>query len=104
MYGSRAAVAGPKHHLRQLARWPTAAVVYDAHDGAPSVAIDALRGSTSSLAGWSDQDTFFGLAERIDQDNPRNVLRAQAGRHLRAADPRLHAGEPGDPVSLDHEG
>ncbi|MDP2773786.1 MAG: hypothetical protein Q8O61_09540 [Nocardioides sp.] len=58
-----------------LSMWPTAAVVYDATTGRQRP-IDAPWGHFS-LVGWSDEDTFFGVAERIDYDSVVNVLRAR---------------------------
>ena len=55
--------------------WPTEAVVYDAATGRQRP-IEAPWGHFV-LAGWSDEDTFFGVAERIDEDNLDNVLRAR---------------------------
>jgi hypothetical protein len=55
--------------------WPTKAVVYDAETGRQA-AIDAPW-SHFSLAGWSDDDTFYGVAERIDYEHPDGVLRAR---------------------------
>jgi hypothetical protein len=54
--------------------WPTQAVAYDAATG-DQRPIDAPWGHFT-LAGWSDEDTFFGVAQRIDP-NALNVLRAQ---------------------------
>jgi hypothetical protein len=54
--------------------WPTPAVVYDATTGRRR-RIDAPW-QHFSLGGWSDQDTFFGVAERIDEQHVDNVLRA----------------------------
>ena len=56
-----------------LSVWPTPAVVYDAGTGRQRP-IDAPW-DHFSLSGWSDEDTFYGVAERIDLDNPGNVLR-----------------------------
>ncbi|WP_323791755.1 hypothetical protein [Nocardioides sp.] len=54
--------------------WPTDAVAYDATTGRRR-AIDAPW-EHFTLAGWSDEDTFFGVAEQIDE-NQDNVLQAQ---------------------------
>lgn len=54
--------------------WPTPAVAYDATSGEQRT-IDAPW-EHFVLAGWSDEDTFFGTAEHIDESNPSNVLRA----------------------------
>ena len=54
--------------------WPTEAVVYDATTGRQRP-IEAPW-DHFTLSGWSDEDTFFGVAERID-DDVDNVLRAQ---------------------------
>ncbi|CUR55300.1 exported hypothetical protein [metagenome] len=55
--------------------WPTPAVVYDAATGRQRP-IDAPW-EHFSLVGWSDEDTFFGVAQRIDEQNITNVLRAK---------------------------
>ena len=55
--------------------WPAAAVVYDSTTGRQRP-IDAPW-EHFTLGGWSDEDTFFGAAERIDQQNVDNVLRAK---------------------------
>ncbi|MER7556418.1 hypothetical protein ABTZ46_05720 [Nocardioides sp. NPDC126508] len=54
--------------------WPTDAVAYDAKSGGQRP-IDAPW-SHFSLVAWSDQDTFFGVAQQID-DSAMNVLRAK---------------------------
>lgn len=54
--------------------WPTPAVAYDAETGRQREIDAPWRHFV--LAGWSDEDTFFGLAERIDPDHPVDVLRA----------------------------
>ena len=56
-------------------RWPAAAVVYDAKTGQRRP-ID-LRWKHFTLGGWSDEDTFFGVAQGIDEKNGDNVLRAR---------------------------
>jgi hypothetical protein len=58
-----------------VTQWPTDAVVYDARTGrqAPIHAPWAHF----SLVGWSDDDTFYGVAERIDREHVVNVLRAR---------------------------
>ncbi|GGU39544.1 hypothetical protein [Nocardioides albus] len=55
-------------------QWPTEAVAYDVDTG-DRRAIDAPW-SHFTLAGWSDEDTFFGVAERIDE-KADDVLRAR---------------------------
>ncbi|MGD9961536.1 hypothetical protein [Nocardioides sp.] len=55
--------------------WPTPAVVYESSTGRQRT-IDAPW-EHFTLAGWSDEDTFFGVAERIDYDSVDNVLRAR---------------------------
>lgn len=55
--------------------WPAPAVVYDATTGRQRP-IDAPW-KHFTLAGWSDEDTFFGVAEHIDQHNVDNSLRAR---------------------------
>lgn len=54
--------------------WPTEAVAYDAKTG-DQRPIDAPW-SHFTLVAWSDEDTFFGVAQQIDE-NAMNVLRAQ---------------------------
>jgi hypothetical protein len=58
-----------------VGQWPTEAVVYDAETGRQA-AIDAPW-EHFTLTGWADADTFHGVAERIDQQHPVNVLRAR---------------------------
>ncbi|MGZ8744247.1 MAG: hypothetical protein ACXWXO_15115 [Nocardioides sp.] len=58
-----------------LSMWPSAAVVYESTAGRQRP-IDAPW-KHFSLVGWSDEDTYFGVAEQIDQQNIDNVLRAQ---------------------------
>ncbi len=58
-----------------VSMWPTPAVVYDAATGRQRSIGAPWRHFT--LAGWSDEDTFFGVAERIDEKHAVNVLRAQ---------------------------
>ncbi|MEI7057132.1 hypothetical protein WBG06_15015 [Nocardioides sp. CCNWLW239] len=55
-------------------QWPTEAVAYDASTGRQRP-IDAPWGQFM-LAGWSDEDTFFGVAQRIDE-NALDVVREQ---------------------------
>lgn len=57
-----------------VTEWPTRAVAYDANTGRQR-AIDAPW-EHFKLVGWSDEDTFFGVAERIDA-KAANVLRAR---------------------------
>lgn len=61
--------------LFDVSMWPTPAVVYDAATGRQQPIGTPWRHFT--LGGWSDEQTFFGVAERIDEDHPVNVLRAQ---------------------------
>ena len=56
-----------------LSEWPAAAVVYDSTTGRQRL-IDAPE-EHFTLVGWSDEDTFFGVAERIDEKS--NDLRAR---------------------------
>jgi hypothetical protein len=58
-----------------VGQWPTDAVVYDAETGRQAD-IDAPW-AHFTLTGWSDEDTFHGVAERIDDQHPVNVLRAR---------------------------
>lgn len=55
--------------------WPTPAVVYDAETGRRAPIDAPWRHFT--LVGWTDEDTFFGVAERIDPGHPVNDLRAR---------------------------
>lgn len=73
--------------------WPTPAVVYDASTGRQRQ-IDAPW-DHFTLVGWSDDDTFFGVAERIDPDNAVNVLRA---RQVVTCEVRTLACTPVSPV------
>jgi hypothetical protein len=58
-----------------VGQWPTEAVAYDADTGRQAP-IDAPW-DHFTLVGWSDDDTFFGVAERIDEEHVVNVLRAR---------------------------
>lgn len=58
-----------------LTMWPTPAVVYDAATGRQRP-IEAPW-DHFTLTAWSDEDTFFGVAEHIDQGHAENVLRAR---------------------------
>lgn len=60
--------------LFDTSQWPSEAVAYDASTGRQRP-IDAPWGQFT-LAGWSDEDTFFGVAQRIDE-NAANVVREQ---------------------------
>lgn len=79
--------------LFDLTQWPTPAVAYDAETGRGRP-IDAPW-DHFSLGGWSDEDTFYGVAERIDMDNPGNVLRA---RQVVTCEVRTLACTPVSPV------
>ncbi len=61
--------------LFDVTQWPTEAVVYDAATGHQR-RIDAPW-DHFSLGGWSDQDTFYGVAERIDYEAEVDVVRAR---------------------------
>jgi hypothetical protein len=76
-----------------VTQWPTDAVVYDARTGrqAPIHAPWAHF----SLVGWSDDDTFYGVAERIDREHVVNVLRA---RQVVTCELRTLACTPASPV------
>lgn len=89
--------------------WPTEAVVYDAASG-DQRAIDAPW-EHFTLAGWSDADTFFGVAEQIDEDHVVDVVRARQVvtcelRSLRCApaSPVVPTRDDGEPVRLLVEG
>jgi len=58
-----------------LTTWPTPAVVYESTSGRQRE-IDAPW-EHFTLVGWTDEDTFIGVAERIDQQHVDNVLRAR---------------------------
>lgn len=80
--------------------WPTPAVVYDATTGLRR-RIDAPWGHFT-LGGWSDEDSFFGLAERIDPDHPVDVVRA---RQVVACELRTLACAPVSPeIPTDDDG
>jgi hypothetical protein len=73
--------------------WPTPAVVFDATTGQRRP-IDAPW-EHFTLGGWSDADTFFGVAERIDDQHLDNVLRA---RQVVTCELRILACTPVSPV------
>lgn len=58
-----------------VGRWPTRAVAYDAATGEQREIRAPWRHFV--LAGWSDDDTFFGVAQRIAPRHPVDVLRAR---------------------------
>lgn len=74
MFGS-GRLSPDRSTIFDLSMWPTEAVVYDATTGRQRP-IDAPW-EHFVLVGWSDEDTFFGVAERIDQQHLDNVLRAK---------------------------
>ncbi|MBA2953634.1 hypothetical protein GON03_04850 [Nocardioides sp. MAH-18] len=74
MYGT-GRLSPDRSTIFDVGTWPTPAVVYDAATGDQRPIDAAWRHFV--LAGWSDEDTFFGVAERIDPRHPVNVLRAQ---------------------------
>lgn len=76
-----------------VSQWPTEAVVYDAATGRQA-ALDAPW-AHFTLVGWSDDDTFLGVAERIDEQNVDNVLRA---RQVVTCEMRTLACTPVSPV------
>lgn len=89
--------------------WPTQAVVYDAASG-DQRGIDAPW-EHFTLAGWSDADTFFGVAEEIDEAHVDNIVRARQVvtcelRSLRCepVSPVVPTPEEGDPATLMVEG
>ncbi|MET3962675.1 hypothetical protein ABIE44_002609 [Marmoricola sp. OAE513] len=53
--------------------WPTPAVVYDAKTGVQRAINTPWDHFT--LAGWTDQDTFYGVSERVDEAVLDNVVR-----------------------------
>jgi hypothetical protein len=61
--------------LLDAGTWPSPAVVYDATTGRQRSIHAPWRHFT--LGGWSDQDTFFGVAQRIDETDADTVLRAR---------------------------
>ena len=61
--------------LFDVGSWPTDAVAYDAETGRQEP-IDAPW-DHFVLTGWEDEDTFHGVAQRIDPGNEVNSLRAQ---------------------------
>ena len=72
---STARLSADRTTIFDVTQWPTAAVAYDAQTGRPAP-IDAPW-EHFTLAGWSDDDTFYGVAEHIDYHHPVNVLRAR---------------------------
>lgn len=79
--------------LFDISQWPTPAVAHDAATGRQR-AIDAPW-KHFTLVGWSDADTFFGVAEQIDPDHEVNVLRA---RQVLTCELRTLACTPVSPV------
>ncbi|NRQ49223.1 hypothetical protein [Aeromicrobium stalagmiti] len=79
--------------LFDVGTWPTDAVVYDARSGRQSDI--GAPWDHFTLVGWQDEDTFFGVAERIDEDNVMNVLRA---RQVVTCELRTLACDPVSPV------
>lgn len=82
-----------------VGQWPTEAVVYDAKTGRQAT-IDAPW-DHFTLAGWSDDDTFFGVAQRIAQPNVESVLRA---RRVVTCELRTLACTPVSPVLATENG
>lgn len=74
MYGA-ARLSPDRSTIFDVTMWPSPAVAYDAATGRQRP-IDAPW-EHFTLGGWSDEDTFFGVAERIDERHPVNVLRAR---------------------------
>ena len=58
-----------------LSTWPTPAVVYDATTGRQATIQAPWEHFT--LAAWIDDDTFYGVAERVDEAHFVNVVRAR---------------------------
>lgn len=80
---------------------PADAVVYDAKTGEQAdIGIDAPF-DHFTLAGWQDDDTFFGVAEQIDDDDDENVLRA---RQVVTCELRTLKCEPVSPVIATDDG
>ena len=73
--------------------WPTPAVVYDATTGVQRPIDAPWRHFV--LGGWSDADTFFGVAQKIDEDHPVDVVRA---RQVVSCELRTLACTPVSPV------
>jgi hypothetical protein len=82
-----------------VGQWPTEAVVYDAKTGRQAT-IDAPW-DHFTLAGWSDNNTFYGVAERIDDQHVVNVLRA---RRVVACELRTLVCTPVSPVIATEDG
>ena len=76
-----------------VSEWPTEAVVYNAKTGRQA-AIGAPW-EHFTLVGWSDDDTFHGVAEHIDEEHLVNVLRA---RQVVTCEVRTLACTPVSPV------
>ncbi|MFO6454460.1 MULTISPECIES: hypothetical protein [unclassified Aeromicrobium] len=89
--------------------WPTKAVAHDAASG-----VQRAIGSPwehFSLAGWSDADTFFGVAEQIDEDHVVNVVRARqvvtcelSTLRCEPVSPVVRTPDDGEPATLLVEG
>lgn len=58
-----------------VSKWPAAAVVYESKTGRQRPIHAPWDHFT--LGGWSDENTFFGVAERIEDQQLDNVLRAR---------------------------
>ncbi|GAB2882689.1 hypothetical protein [Nocardioides pacificus] len=73
--------------------WPARAVAYDADTGEQRRI--RASGRHFTLAGWVDEDTFYGAAEHIDPSHADNVLRA---RRVVTCEVRTLACTPVSPV------
>lgn len=61
--------------LFDVGQWPTEAVVYDAETGRQRP-IDAPWGHFA-LGGWTDEDTFFGVAQHVDYSSDNGLQEQQ---------------------------
>lgn len=74
LYGS-ARLSPDRSTIFDTTSWPSPAVAYDAATGRRRT-IDAPW-EHFSLVGFAGTDRFFGIAQKIDENAPDNVLRAQ---------------------------
>jgi hypothetical protein len=74
-FGTPGRLSPDRSTLFDVATWPAPAVAYDAATGRRRTIEAPWRYFT--LGGWIDDDTFWGAAERIQQQRLRTVVRAQ---------------------------
>ncbi|MFN8194625.1 MAG: hypothetical protein U0R80_10130 [Nocardioidaceae bacterium] len=101
MYGY-ARLSPDRSTIFDVGMWPTPAVVYDAETGRQRAIKAPWRHFT--LVGWSDERTFFGVAERIDEDNVDGVLRARQVVSCRLPSLACTPVSPVIPTEVQHDG